>query len=138
MKVPEIERGCSPTRAQELVESLVYAVERAMPGMHVAANAHVTHEVNVAMADLCLALALHINPRAKTVCLNGEDHVVGIKLSEGMVLTTRFTVRDVTWLSTKNWVRISRLTWMRRISRVAVGNCGMVSICMVGAPDGGR
>lgn len=103
MKVPEIERGCYPTHHQALVESLVYAAGRAMPGMTVDRHAIVPSDVYVAMADLCWSLALHVNPEARTVCLNGEDHIVGIKLASRMVLTTRFTVRDVESLSDKQW-----------------------------------
>lgn len=104
MKIPEIERGCLPTFHQELVESLVYAAERAIPGMRFGIGIHVTDDVNVAMADLCWSLALHLNRRARTVSLNGVDQIVGIKLSPGMVLTTHFTVRDVESLSGKQWV----------------------------------
>lgn len=104
MKVAEIERGCQPTFHQVLVESLVQAAERAMPGMRFAAAATVSEDVYVAMADMCWGLALHLNRHARTVCLNGEDHVVGIKLGPRMVLTTRFTVLDIEFLSGKGWV----------------------------------
>lgn len=104
MKVAAIERGCQPTRHQEHVESLIYAAERAMPGMRFAAAATISEDVYVAMADLCWSLARHLNRRARTVCRNGEDHIVGIKLGPHMVLTTHFTAFDVESLSGKNWV----------------------------------
>jgi hypothetical protein len=47
VKVPSIERGCYPTFHQQLVESLVFAAERAMPGMRFAADSVVTDDVYV-------------------------------------------------------------------------------------------